>query len=299
MKRARLDRRGAPRGAAVDRHRQLPAAPHDHVPAVGLRVYQLVDHGPPRPGQPRPRRVPRHRRVRGRDAVEPLRPVALARHAGRASRSAALVALRDRLPVLPLPHRRPLLRAGHARALRGRRGWSSSRCATRPAARSARRRIPRSRRATPGRSARCSSPTRWSGSTSCSPSGWAGCGSGARVDRAWRGSRCEAISQEEDAAASVGINVTRSKLGVTLISALMTCVGGVLYAQYQLYVNPETVSGIGISLQMVFGVIAGGMFVQLGPDGRRGVHAAAGRGPAARARRHSSSSRRSTRRSTA
>jgi branched-chain amino acid transport system permease protein len=39
----------------------------------------------------------------------------------------------------------------------------------------------------------------------------------------------------------------------------------VLYAQYQLYVNPETVSGIGISLQMVFGVIAGGMFVMLGP----------------------------------
>jgi branched-chain amino acid transport system permease protein len=75
----------------------------------------------------------------------------------------------------------------------------------------------------------------------------------------------EAISQEEDAAASIGINVTRLKLGVTLISALMTCVGGVLYAQYQAYVNPDTVSGIGISLQMVFGVIAGGMYVRLGP----------------------------------
>ena len=45
----------------------------------------------------------------------------------------------------------------------------------------------------------------------------------------------------------------------------MTCVGGALYAQYQAYVNPDTVSGIGISLQMVFGVIAGGMFVRLGP----------------------------------
>ena len=50
-----------------------------------------------------------------------------------------------------------------------------------------------------------------------------------------------------------------------MISALMTCLGGALYAQYQLYVNPETVSGIGISLQMVFGVIAGGMYVRLGP----------------------------------
>ena len=42
-------------------------------------------------------------------------------------------------------------------------------------------------------------------------------------------------------------------------------VGGILYAQYQLYVNPDAVSGIAISLQMVFGVIAGGMFVMLGP----------------------------------
>ncbi len=86
-----------------------------------------------------------------------------------------------------------------------------------------------------------------------------------RVDRSMARLALEAISQEEDAAASVGIGVTRLKLGVTLISALMTCIGGVLYAQYQLYVNPETVSGIAVSLQMVFGAIAGGMFVRLGP----------------------------------
>ena len=86
-----------------------------------------------------------------------------------------------------------------------------------------------------------------------------------KVDRSMARLALEAISQEEDAAASIGINVTRLKLGVTLISALMTCVGGVVYAQYQAYVNPDTVSGIGISLQMVFGVIAGGMYVRLGP----------------------------------
>ena len=86
-----------------------------------------------------------------------------------------------------------------------------------------------------------------------------------KVDQSMGRLALEAISQEEDAAASIGINVTRLKLGVTLISALMTCVGGALYAQYQAYVNPDTVSGIGISLQMVFGVIAGGMYVRLGP----------------------------------
>ena len=85
------------------------------------------------------------------------------------------------------------------------------------------------------------------------------------VDRSMVRIALEAISQEEDAAASIGIGVTRLKLGVTMISALMTCLGGVLYAQYQLYLNPETVSGIGVSLQMVFGAIAGGMFLRLGP----------------------------------
>lgn len=86
-----------------------------------------------------------------------------------------------------------------------------------------------------------------------------------RVDQSMRRLALQAISEDEDAASSVGIDVSRTKLAVTLLSAAMTCVGGVLYAQYQLYINPETVSGIGISLQMVFGVIAGGMFVMLGP----------------------------------
>ncbi len=86
-----------------------------------------------------------------------------------------------------------------------------------------------------------------------------------RVDRSMVRLALEAISHEEEAAASIGMSVARLKLGVTMISALLTCLGGVLYAQYQLYVSPETVSGIGISLQMVFGAIAGGMFVRLGP----------------------------------
>jgi branched-chain amino acid transport system permease protein len=86
-----------------------------------------------------------------------------------------------------------------------------------------------------------------------------------RVDRSMGRLALQAISEEEEAAASIGIHVTRAKLRITIISALMTCAGGILYAQYQLYVNPDTVSGIAISLQMVFGVIAGGMFVMLGP----------------------------------
>ena len=45
----------------------------------------------------------------------------------------------------------------------------------------------------------------------------------------------------------------------------MTCVGGALYCQYQMYISPDTVSGIAVSLQMVFGAIVGGIYVLLGP----------------------------------
>ncbi len=85
------------------------------------------------------------------------------------------------------------------------------------------------------------------------------------VDRSMSRLALQAIGDDEDAAASIGIDVSRTKLRITLLSAAMTCVAGALLAQYQRYINPETVSGIGISLQMVFGAIAGGLFVMLGP----------------------------------
>lgn len=86
-----------------------------------------------------------------------------------------------------------------------------------------------------------------------------------RIDGSMMRYAMEAISQEEDASESVGINVTRTKLVITMISAALTALGGALYGQYQLYINPDTVSGVALSLQIVFAVIAGGMFVQLGP----------------------------------
>lgn len=85
------------------------------------------------------------------------------------------------------------------------------------------------------------------------------------VDRSMSRLALEAISEEEEAAASIGINISRVKMGIMLLSAVMTAIGGMLYAQYQSYINPETVSSLTVSLQIVFGVIAGGMFVMLGP----------------------------------
>jgi branched-chain amino acid transport system permease protein len=75
----------------------------------------------------------------------------------------------------------------------------------------------------------------------------------------------EAISEDEEAAAAMGIDVTREKLRVTIISAGLTAVGGGVFGQYLMYLNPETVSGIAVSLQIVFAAIAGGMYSMLGP----------------------------------
>src|SRR5437773_5140569 len=86
-----------------------------------------------------------------------------------------------------------------------------------------------------------------------------------RLDRSMARAAMEAIGEDEMAAASVGIRVTRFKLGITALSAALTAVGGVLYAQYITYVNPETLAGVGVSLRIVFAVVLGGMYSLLGP----------------------------------
>ena len=45
----------------------------------------------------------------------------------------------------------------------------------------------------------------------------------------------------------------------------MTAFAGALYCQYQMFISPDTVSGIAVSLQMVFAAVVGGIYVLLGP----------------------------------
>jgi branched-chain amino acid transport system permease protein len=86
-----------------------------------------------------------------------------------------------------------------------------------------------------------------------------------RVDRSMLRHALEAISEDEDAAAAAGVHVTAEKLKITVLSAAMTALAGALYCQYQMFISPDTVSGIAVSLQMVFAVVVGGIYVSLGP----------------------------------
>ncbi len=85
------------------------------------------------------------------------------------------------------------------------------------------------------------------------------------VDRSMARYALEAISEDEDASAAVGVQVTREKLKVTVLSAVMTAFAGAMYCQYQMFISPDTIGGIGISLQIVFAVVVGGIYTSLGP----------------------------------
>ena len=74
-----------------------------------------------------------------------------------------------------------------------------------------------------------------------------------------------AIEESELAASSMGVSIIRFKMGITLLSAGLTAMGGVLYAQYVTYINPGTISGVGVSLSTCFKAILGGMFNIFGP----------------------------------
>lgn len=86
-----------------------------------------------------------------------------------------------------------------------------------------------------------------------------------RVDRSMDRYALDAASQDEDAASSVGINVTKEKLKITALSSAMCALGGAMFGQYQMYIGPDTIAGLGTSLNMVFAVVAGGVWVMLGP----------------------------------
>jgi branched-chain amino acid transport system permease protein len=79
------------------------------------------------------------------------------------------------------------------------------------------------------------------------------------IDRSMLRHALEAIAEDEDAAAAAGVHVTAEKLKITVLSAMMTAFAGAIYCQYQMFISPDTVSGISVSLQMVFAAVVGGL----------------------------------------
>ena len=85
------------------------------------------------------------------------------------------------------------------------------------------------------------------------------------VERSHVGFYLRAIKDEPDAARSIGINIARYKQIALSLSAFFTALGGSLYAQKELYIDPASVLGTGLSIKMALVSILGGVGTLFGP----------------------------------
>lgn len=74
-----------------------------------------------------------------------------------------------------------------------------------------------------------------------------------------------AIKDEPDAARSLGINLPRLKLIALTVSSVLTAMGGTLYAQKELFIDPASVLGTQLSIKIALVAILGGVGTLWGP----------------------------------
>lgn len=85
------------------------------------------------------------------------------------------------------------------------------------------------------------------------------------IERSRLGYYLRAIKDEPDAARSLGVSLTRYKLVALAISAALAALGGTLYAQKELYIDPGSVLHTGLAIKMALVAILGGVGTLLGP----------------------------------
>jgi branched-chain amino acid transport system permease protein len=85
------------------------------------------------------------------------------------------------------------------------------------------------------------------------------------VERRRLGAYLAAIREDEEAAEALGVNAFRYKLTAMVISSFLTGVGGTFYAFYLLSLQPNSVFGIPLSVDIIIRPIVGGTGTLLGP----------------------------------
>ncbi len=86
-----------------------------------------------------------------------------------------------------------------------------------------------------------------------------------RIERSRLGYYLKAIKMNEAAAVSLGINPLREKEIAMAISCGIAALGGVFYAQYTLYIHPETTMALAVSTDMAVMTLVGGAGTLFGP----------------------------------
>ncbi len=85
------------------------------------------------------------------------------------------------------------------------------------------------------------------------------------IEKSRFGYYLQALREDEDAAESLGINTARIKLKAAVISAALTSIGGVFYAQYILFIEPYSEFSLDLSIQFALIPMIGGMGTAIGP----------------------------------
>jgi branched-chain amino acid transport system permease protein len=86
-----------------------------------------------------------------------------------------------------------------------------------------------------------------------------------RLGRSRLGVYLSAIREDEQAAESLGIDAFRCKLYASILSAFLTGLGGAFYAFYYFSLQPNSLFGIPLSVEIVIRPIVGGAGTLLGP----------------------------------
>jgi branched-chain amino acid transport system permease protein len=85
------------------------------------------------------------------------------------------------------------------------------------------------------------------------------------IDKNRLGYYLASIREDETTSASMGINVANNKVLAMVLSAIFTAVGGTVYSQYILFVEPTSEFAYSWSLNMALLAIFGGMGTLYGP----------------------------------
>lgn len=79
------------------------------------------------------------------------------------------------------------------------------------------------------------------------------------------GYQLAAVREDEDAAESLGTSTPLVKLKASILSAILTSIGGVFYAQYILFIEPYSEFSLDFSIQFALIPMIGGMGTSIGP----------------------------------
>jgi branched-chain amino acid transport system permease protein len=85
------------------------------------------------------------------------------------------------------------------------------------------------------------------------------------IERSRSGYYFRAVREDQDAAASLGVAVATEKRRAIAVSAALTALGGSFYAQYVLFIDPESVLALSLSILICLVAVLGGVGTLWGP----------------------------------